>query len=78
MKLQNAKKKALEKAFKKFWLKYANYDKCIEKLKKIGFNVTKGYLMNLRIKLKLPEMREILLRHKNAFIVEKMLKYYSA
>jgi hypothetical protein len=56
--------KTIKEIFKELWLKYGDYNKCIEELRKIGINASLKYLISLRCRLNLPEMREIILSRK--------------
>jgi len=57
-------KKTIKEIFKELWLKYGDYNKCIEELKKVGINTTKDYLKVLRRRLNLPEKHEIIFSRK--------------
>ena len=57
-------KKTIKEIFKELWLKYGDYNKCIEEFKKIGKNPSYRYLEALRSNLNLPKMREIILSRK--------------
>ena len=57
-------KKTIEEIFKELWLKYGDYNKCIEELRKVGINASLKYLIVLRYRLNLPKMREVFLSRK--------------
>jgi len=61
------KEKTIEEIFKQLWLKYGNYEKCIEELKKIGIDITIDYLRELRYRLNLPKKHDVLLKNKKCF-----------
>jgi hypothetical protein len=53
-------KKTIKEIFKELWLKYGDYNKCIEELKKVGININLKYLTVLRCRLNLPERHKII------------------
>jgi hypothetical protein len=65
--IQKEKSEKIKEIFKELWLKYANYEKCIEELEKIGIKRKKKTLESLRCDLKLPKMYELLLKNKKCF-----------
>jgi len=69
--IQVSREKTIEEIFKENWLKYGNYRKCFEELKKIGIDTTEDYLRKLRFKLNLPKRYDILLKNKKCFYCGK-------
>jgi hypothetical protein len=64
--IQKKKSEKVKEIFKENWLKYRDYEKCIEELKKRGISVSYKYLTVIRKKLNLPRQREFL-KNKKCF-----------
>jgi hypothetical protein len=69
--IQVSKEKTIKEIFKELWLKYGDYNKCVEELKKIGIDITIDYLRELRRKLNLPKRHDVLLKNKKCFYCGK-------
>jgi hypothetical protein len=61
------KNEIIKEIFKENWLKYGNYEKCVEELKKMGIDITIDYLRRLRHELNLPKRHDVLLKNKKCF-----------
>jgi hypothetical protein len=65
--IQVSKEKTIKEIFKELWLKYGDYEKCFEELKKMGIDITIDYLQGLRYRLNLPKKHDVLLKNKKCF-----------
>jgi hypothetical protein len=63
--------KGMGQVFKKLWLKYGDYKKCLKELEKLGYKTNINSLKRLRYYYKLPLYRSLFLKNKKCYFCGK-------